>query len=227
MLHLQQKGIIMNKILLNHPLFAKMDQQELSQILSCLDGRRQSFAKGAFIFLAEESSPRLGILLSGKAQIIKENIYGDRMIIGDLEPGNLFGETYACMGLLKIPVSVETTEDCSVLLLDINRMLTTCGKACVFHQQLIANLLNIVATKNMLLNRKMSYITHKTIRGRLLAYLEDQAESSGSRAFEIPFNRNELADYLCMDRSALSRELGRMKKEGLLDFHRKAFRLQV
>ena len=149
------------------------------------------------------------------------------MIIGSLEPGNLFGETYACMGLAKIPVSVEAVEDCSVLLLDINRMLRTCNNACMFHQQLISNLLNIIATKNMLLNKKMSYITHKTIRGRLLAFLEDQAEHANSNVFEIPFNRNELADYLCIDRSAMSRELGRMKKEGLLDFDRKAFRLQV
>lgn len=149
------------------------------------------------------------------------------MIIGMLEPGSLFGETYACMGLSRIPVSVGAIEDCSVLLLDINRMLKICNNSCVFHQRLVANLLNIIATKNMQLNRKMSYITHKTIRGRLLAYLEDQAEKANSDTFEIPFNRNELADYLCVDRSAMSRELGRMKKEGLLDFNRRTFRLQV
>lgn len=217
----------MKNILKNHPLFAEIEQEDLHQILSCMDSREQHFPKGSFIFLAEESYPKLGILLAGKAQVIKENIFGDKMIIGNLEPGNLFGETYACMGLAKIPVSVEAIEDCSVLLLDINRMLKTCSNACSFHQRLVANLLNIVATKNMQLNRKMSYITHKTIRGRLLAYLEDQAERTNSDAFEIPFNRNELADYLCVDRSAMSRELGRMKKEGLLDFSRKAFRLQV
>lgn len=217
----------MNKILLQHPLFAEINQQDINHILSCMDSRQQKFARGSFIFLAEESYPKLGILLSGRAQVIKENIFGDKMIIGNLEPGHLFGETYACMGLPKIPVSVEAVEDCSVLLLDINRMLRTCNNACVFHQKLISNLLNIIATKNMMLNKKMSYITHKTIRGRLLAYLEDQAEKANSNVFEIPFNRNELADYLCVDRSAMSRELGRMKKEGLLDFSRKAFRLQV
>lgn len=227
MLRLQQKGIFMNKILMKHPLFAGIALQDLNHILSCMESRQQSFNEGSFIFLADESYPKLGILLSGKAQVIKENMFGDRMIIGALEAGNLFGETYACMGLSKIPISVEAMEDCSVLLLDINRMLKTCSNACTFHQRLVANLLNIVATKNMQLNRKMSYLTHKTIRGRLLAYLEDQAERTNSDAFEIPFNRNELADYLCVDRSAMSRELGRMKKEGLLDFSRKAFRLQV
>ena len=217
----------MNNILMKHPLFAEISRHDLNHILSCMDSREQYFPKGSFIFLAEESYPKLGILLSGKAQIIKENISGDKMIIGGLQPGNLFGETYACMGLSTIPVSVEVIEDCGVLLLDINLMLKTCTNACAFHQRFVANLLNIIATKNMQLNRKMSYITHKTIRGRLLAYLEDQAEWANSDTFEIPFNRNELADYLCVDRSAMSRELGRMKKEGLLDFNRKAFRLQV
>jgi CRP-like cAMP-binding protein len=217
----------MKKILLNHPLFAQMSKHEIDHILSCMDSRQQRFAKGSFIFLAEESYPKLGILFSGKAQVIKENIYGDKMIIGTLKLGSLFGETYACMGLPKIPVSVEAIEDCIVLLLDINLMLRTCNKACQFHQRLISNLLKIIATKNMILTRKMSYITHKTIRGRLLAFLEDQAERAKSNIFEIPFNRNELADYLCVDRSAMSRELGRMKKEGLLDFDRKTFRLQV
>ena len=217
----------MYKILMKHPLFVGIDEQDINHILSCMNSRQQKFAKGGFIFLAEESYPKLGILMSGRAQVIKENIFGDKMIIGNVEQGNLFGETYACMGLSKIPVSVEAVEDSKVLLLDINRMLNTCSNTCTFHQRLIGNLLNIIATKNMLLNRKMSYITHKTIRGRLLAYFEDQAENAGSETFEIPFNRNELADYLCVDRSAMSRELGRMKKEGLLDFSRKAFRLQV
>ncbi len=217
----------MYKILMKHPLFSEIARQDIEHILSCMDSRQQNFVKGSFIFLAEESYPKIGILLSGKAQVIKENIHGDRMIIGSLEPGSLFGETYACVGLPRIPVSVEAVEDCGVLLLDINRMLKTCNNTCAFHQKLIANLLNIIATKNMMLNRKMSYITHKTIRGRLLAYLEDQAERANSDRFEIPFNRNELADYLCVDRSAMSRELSRMKKEGLLEFNRRAFRLQV
>lgn len=226
-MHMQQKGFFMYNILKKQILFSEINTDDIRHILSCMNSQQQKFKKGAYIFIAEDSYPRVGILLSGKAQIIKENYHGDRMIIGNIKTGSLFGETYACMGLDKIPVSVEATEDCSALLLDVNLMLTTCENSCVFHNKLISNLLKVVATKNMQLNKKMSYITHKTIRGRLLAYLEDQAETADSAYFEIPFNRNELADYLCVDRSALSREMGRMKKEGLLDFDKKAFRLQV
>ena len=210
----------MNKILLNYP-FAQISEHEIDHIF--MHGQRQQNFKGSFLFLADESYPKLGICCQAGSGNKRKYLE-----IDDLDSlGSLFGETYACMGLPKIPVSVEAVEDCIVLLLDINLMLRTCDNACQFHQRLISNLLKIIATKNMMLNRKMSYITHKTIRGRLLAFLEDQAERAKSNIFEIPFNRNELADYLCVDRSAMSRELGRMKKEGLLDFNRKTFRLQV
>ncbi|GAB1476577.1 Crp/Fnr family transcriptional regulator [Bacillota bacterium] len=217
----------MHDFLKKHPLFDGISAEDIKHLLSCMDSRKQHFKKGSYIFIAGSSYPRIGILLSGSAQVIKENYHGDRMIIGNIGAGAFFGETYACMGLTEIPVSVEALEDCDVLLLDVNKMLKTCSTACSFHHKLISNLLKIVASKNMQLNRKMSYITHKTIRGRLLAYFEDQAEAAASDTFQIPFNRNELADYLCMDRSAMSRELGNMKKEGLLLFKKKTFRLQA
>lgn len=217
----------MYTFLSKHPLFFGIDPKDIEHVLSCMGSQKQYFGKNSFIFVSGRSYPKIGIILSGKARVIKENIHGDKSIIGILDQGSLFGETYACIDLPLIPVSVEAVEDCTVLLLDLNRMLKTCENTCMFHQKLISNLLKIVATKNMMLNKKMSYMTHKTIRGRLLAFLDDQAEKAGSEQFEIPFNRNELADYLCVDRSAMSRELGRMKKEGLLDYNRRAFRLQV
>lgn len=217
----------MYNTLTKHPLFVGITLEDIKHILTCMDSRRQHFEKGTLIFMAYNSVPKIGILLSGKAQIVKENYHGDRMIIGTLSPGSLFGETYASMDLHTIPVSVEALENSLILLLDVNRILKICEKTCPFHQKLISNLLKIIATKNMQLNKKMSYITHKTIRGRLLAYLEDQAEKAQSERFEIPFNRNELSEYLCIDRSAMSRELSRMKKEGLLNFTKKTFHLQV
>jgi len=217
----------MYNTLTKHPLFEGIVLEDIKHILTCMDSRRQHFEKGTLIFVAYNSAPKIGILLSGKAQIVKENYHGDRMIIGIVTPGSLFGETYASMDLSTIPVSVETLENSLVLLLDVNRILKICENTCPFHQKLISNLLKIIATKNMQLNKKMSYITHKTIRGRLLAYLEDQSENAQSERFDIPFNRNELAEYLCIDRSAMSRELSRMKKEGLLNFSKKTFHLQV
>jgi CRP-like cAMP-binding protein len=202
----------------NTRLFSNIKEADIPALLKCLGSRKQSYPKEDFIFLAGQSAPAVGILLSGKAQVIKENMLGDSMIIGTLIPGDMFGETYACMGKEAIPVSVVALEPCEALLLDVGRIVHTCQTACPFHQQLIANLLQIMARKNDMLNRKMSFITHKTIRSRLEAYFYDQMEQCGSYEFTLPFNRNELADYLCMDRSAMCRELSHMKEEGILDY---------
>lgn len=210
-------------ILKSNKLFWGMEETDISAILKCLGSRRQSYPKGDFIFLAGQSAPAVGILLSGKAQVVKENILGDSMIIDSLETGDMFGETFACMGKKAIPVTVVALEKCEVLLLDAGRIVHTCQSACAFHQQLISNLLQIVAEKNAMLNQKMSYITHKTIRSRLEAYFYDMMERNGSYEFIVPFNRNELADYLCIDRSAMCRELSHMKSDGVLDYSGRNF----
>lgn len=201
-----------------NPLFEGMSDADVAAVLTCLGSRKQTFPKGDFIFLAGQSAPAVGILTAGKAQVIRENRQGDAMIVGTLEAGDIFGETYACMKLPAMPVSVAALTKCEVLLLDVGRLVHTCPSACAFHQRLIANLLRILAQKNMRLNQKMSYITHKTIRSRLEAYFEDRMQQSGSTAFTVPFSRQSLADYLCIDRSALSRELSHMKEDGLIDY---------
>jgi len=217
------RNIILYDILKNNQLFLGMQEADISAMLQCLGSRTQTYPKDDFIFLAGQSVPAVGILLSGKAQVVKENILGDSMIIGSLKTGDLFGETFACMGQKVMPVSVVALEKCEVLLLDVSRIVHTCQSACPFHQQLILNLLQIVAEKNAALNRKMSYITHKTIRSRLQAYFFDLMEHSGSYEFTLPFNRNELADYLCIDRSAMCRELAHMKRDAILVYSGKNF----
>ncbi len=213
----------MFSLLQNNRLFLDIKESDIPGMLKCLGSRKQSYPKEDFIFLAGQSAPAVGILITGKAQVIKENMLGDSMIIGNLEAGDMFGETFACMGQKVMPVSVIALEPCEVLLLDVARIVHTCQSACPFHQQLVTNLLRIMAQKNAMLNRKMSFITHKTIRSRLEAYFYDQMEQSGSYRFAVPFNRNELADYLCVDRSAMCRELSRMKEEGVLDYSGKSF----
>jgi len=195
-----------------------MNESEITSILKCLGSRNQSYGKGEFIFSAEESKPAVGIVISGKAHVLKENILGDSMIIGFLKTGDMFGETFACMSVKVVPVTVIALEKSEVFWLDLNRIIHTCRSACSFHHQLILNLLKIVAEKNALLNQKMSYITHKTIRSRLEAYFQDLMERSGSYNFVVPLNRNELSDYLCIDRSAMCRELSHMKNDGILDY---------
>jgi cAMP-binding proteins - catabolite gene activator and regulatory subunit of cAMP-dependent protein kinases len=223
-LHLQRKeGIIIIQILKNNALFADIKEQDITSMLQCLGCRRRSIEKGDFIFLAGETQPALGILLSGNAQIIKENFEGVSMIVGSLKAGDLFGETYACMGLKVLPVSVRALGKCEVLLMDVTKIIGTCQSACVFHRQLISNLLRIIAEKNIFLSQKMSFLSHKTIRSRLEAYFSSRIQQTGSYDFSIPFNLTELADYLCIDRSAMSRELSHMKSEGILDYRGRSF----
>lgn len=210
-------------ILKRNELFANIKEADLNTMLRCLGCRRRSVEKGNFIFLAGETQPALGILLSGNAQIIKEDFEGNSMIIGSLKAGDLFGETYACMGLKVLPVSVKALGKCEVLLMDVTKIVGTCQSACAFHQQLIANLLRIIAEKNIFLSQKMSFLSHKTIRSRLEAYFSSRIQQTGSYNFSIPFTLTELADYLCIDRSAMSRELSRMKAEGILDYRGRNF----
>jgi CRP-like cAMP-binding protein len=205
-------------ILKRSKLFSGMDESQISSVLKCTKSHIKTYPKGDFIFLADVSAPEISILLSGSAQIIKENIIGDSMIVGSLEAGDMFGETFACTGKEFIPVTVIATDNCEVIFIDADNIIQTSKSACEFHRQMISNLLRIIAEKNVLLNKKMSYITHKTIRGRLEAYFLDMIEQKKSFNFTIPYNRNELADYLCADRSALCRELTNMRKEGIINY---------
>lgn len=178
------------------------------------------------IFVAGHTNPFVGIILSGTAKIIKENLYADRMIIQKLSEGDMFGETYACMGLKSAEVSIEALCDTKVLAIDVERIVASCPNTCIFHRQLNMNLLKILSSKNIQLNQKLFFLSHKTIRNRIFAYLYDEANRQKSKSFEIPFNRNELSEYLCIDRSALSRELSNMKKEGQIDYHKNRFVLK-
>jgi CRP-like cAMP-binding protein len=224
LLHLQQvEGIFMIEILKRSELFANIEEADLHTMLQCLGCRRRSVEKGDFIFLAGETPPALGILISGNAQIIKEDFEGNSMIIGSVKSGDLFGETYACMGLKVLPVTVKAVGKCEILLMDVTKIVGTCPSACAFHHQLIANLLRIIAEKNVFLSQKMSFLSHKTIRSRLEAYFSSRIQQTGSYDFSIPFNLTELADYLCIDRSAMSRELSHMKAEGIVDYRGRNF----
>ena len=209
--------------LTNLKLFKDIGEKDIDKLLSCLKSIIKSYKKDEFIFLADTSKPAVAIILSGEVKVIKENINGEVMIVGIIKKGEMFAETFACMGLDVIPVSVVATEDSEVIMLDITGIISTCNHSCSFHNQLIANLLAIISEKNLILSKKMSYITHKTIRSRLTAYLEDIAEQKKSHKFVIPYNRNELAEYLCTDRSAMSRELSNMKNEGLIDYDGNSF----
>ena len=217
----------MINILKKTELFQNMTDDEISSMLKCLNSKTKIYQRDEFIFLAGESKPAVGIIIYGKAQVIKENMQGDRLILRKLGVGDMFGETYAGMDIDTVPVSVSALEETQVVLFELKYILNTCKSACAFHQMLILNLMKNIAKKSAMLNEQMSFLSHKTIRGRLEAYLFEQADKSNSASFSIPYNRRELAEYLCMDRSAMQRELGKMKTEGALSFNKNTFRIDM
>jgi CRP-like cAMP-binding protein len=177
-----------------------------------------------YTIMSEGSPARyVGILLSGGAQILRIDYYGNRSILGSVEPGQVFGEAFACAELPALPVDVIATEPSRVLLIDRDRILRTCSKGCTFHQQMIFNLMKDLALKTLFFHQRMEITSKRTTREKLLAYLHSQAKKTGSFSFEIPFDRQELADFLEVDRSGLSSEIGKLKKEGIIQAEKNKF----
>jgi CRP-like cAMP-binding protein len=167
----------------------------------------------------------VGIILTGNVHIIQEDYWGNRSILTHIAPPDLFGEAFACAEMEKTPVSALAVEKTDVLFIDYQKIITICPSACVFHGQLIENMLRILAEKNILLTQKMEILSKRTTKEKLLAYLSFQAIAAKSSSFYIPFQRQALADYLGVDRSAMSSALGALKKEGKIDFEKNWFRL--
>ena len=227
------------------PLFRGIPSAETENLLSCLGAERRQYAKGQSILRAGDVVTSLGLVLSGAVHIVREDFWGNRTIVGLAEsgevfddfwgnatvldhvgPGQIFAETYACTPGEPLMVFVTAAEAAEILFLNMARVLQTCPHACASHGQLIRNLLALSAQKNLHLSRKIFHTAPRTIRGRLLSYLSDEAMRAGSRSFTIPFNRQQLADYLHVDRSALSHELGNMQREGLLRVRKNQFELK-
>lgn len=207
------------------PLFAGISEEGVDQVLACLSARPRHFDKQAMLLRAGDA-PVMGVVLAGSVHILQEDFWGNRSLLGRAGPGDLFAEAFACAGVLRLPVSVEACEPTDVLLLDAGRLSAVCPAACPHHAQMIRNLLRLMAEKNVGLARKVEHMARRTTRDKLLSYLSAEARRSGGSAFSIPFNRQQLADYLAVDRSAMCSELSRLRDEGLLDFHRSAFVLR-
>ena len=204
-------------------LFDGINEDQLLKMLVCLGAKVEAFDK-KYTILAEGAPVRhLGILLSGTAQIIQIDYYGNRSILSEITPSEVFAEAFACAEVPALPVSVIANEPCEVMLIDCDHILHTCSNNCGFHQQLIFNLMKDLATKTILFHQRIEITSKRSTREKLIAYLTMQAKKANSNRFEIPFDRQELADYLEVDRSGLSAELSKMKKEGILDYHKNHF----
>lgn len=209
------------------PLFHGASPDEVSSMLNCLGAEKRSYGKGEVIYRAGSPAETMGLVLSGSVSIQSDDVWGNRSILGSAEPGDVFGETYACVPGETMMVNAVAVEKSEVLLLNAAKLLKTCPQACQHHVALIRNLLTISAQKNLGLSRRIFNTSSKTIRGRLLSYLSYQARRKGSCDFEIPFDRQQLADYLSVDRSAMSAELGKMQNDGLIEVKKNHFHLNA
>ena len=212
-------------LLLATPLFAGIDPADLEPMLSCLGATAIHISKGDPVFLEGDDAGFIGVVLEGSVQVVQEDFYGNRSILTHAGKGDLFAETFACAGIDTMPVSGYAIRDCTLLILSCQKMLTVCSSACLFHNQLVKNMLKVVAQKNLNLNSKIRFMSQKTTKEKLMAYLLEQAKVTGSPEFTIPFDRQALADYLGVERSAMSAELSNLKKAGLLDFKGSNFHL--
>ena len=212
-------------VLVTCPLFLGIDTEQLRALLKCLNAIRRVYTAGEFVFSAGDEVRSVGVVLDGSVHVLQDNYLGNRTILAQIDAGSIFAEAFTCAEVDSVPVSVMAAERTTVLLVDYKRIITTCSSSCLFHTSLIQNMMRLLAQKNIRLTQKMEIVTHRTTRERLLAYLSAQAVQTGSRLFNVPFNRQQLADFLSVERSAMSAELSRMQADGLIRTNRSEFEL--
>lgn len=207
------------------PLFDGIRPEDRNAVLGCIGYHIGTYKRGDIVAFEAENIKHIGILLSGSVDMIKEDLWGNKTMLVRSHKDEMFGETFACGEDNQSVVTFLVSEDAKILFMPFDRAMHSCTMACAFHQKLIQNMVHIIANKNRDLMRKVEVVTKRSIREKLLTYLSIQAQTQESRYVEIPLGRGELAEYLCVDRSALTRELAKMKEDGLIDYHRNCFRL--
>ena len=211
------------EILKKCPLFAKIQDEDLVRMLNCLGGRVMSFDKKYTVFAEGARAKYIGILLSGSLQIIQVDYYGNRNILSVIKEGEVFAEAFACAETESLPVTVIADEPSEVMLIDSSHILHTCSNNCGFHQQLIYNLMKDLAAKTIMFHQRIEITSKRTTREKLLSYLNTQSKRAGGEEFDIPFDRQELADYLEVDRSGLSAEISKLRREGIIECRKNHF----
>lgn len=213
-------------VLKNSPLFFGIKTEEIQTMLGCLTSNEKKFNKNELVFRQGETVNAMGLVLSGRIHILKEDFWGNRIILSDISPSQMFGESFACAHTQSITVSALAVEPTIVLFLDIKQILNFCSTSCIYHSRIIRNLLSVLADKNIMLTGKIEHITKRTTREKLLSYLSAESIKAGSPVFQIPFNRQQLAEYLAVDRSAMSLELSKLQQENYLTYYKNSFHLK-
>lgn len=209
----------------NAPLFEGIAPEDRKGMLGCIGYHVAAFRKGDIIAFEEENIRNVGIVLSGSVDMVKEDVWGNKVLVSRMGKDEIFGESFAWGKNKLSAVTFIVSEDASIMLIPLDRVMHSCTNTCACHHQLVENMVHIIADKNRDLIRKIEVISKRTIREKLLAYLSGQAQAQNARYFEIPLGRSELADYLCVDRSALTRELVKMREDGLIDYDKNCFRI--
>jgi len=213
------------EILKKCALFEGITEDSLLRLLPCFGARVESFDKKYTVFAEGSPARYVGIVLSGSVQIVKNDYDGNRSIVLTVGPSGLFGESFACADISEMPVSVIAAEESEIMLIDCHHILHTCSNACGHHQQMIFNLMKNLAIKNLAFHQKIEVTSKRSTREKLLTYLSLQAQRAHAKSFRIPFDRQELADYLEVERSGLSSEIGKLKREGILRCDKNFFEL--
>ena len=206
-------------------LFAGVAEDDLAAMLSCLKAGTGSCKKGNYVYRQGERVDRLSILVAGKLQIQKDDSWGNRTIVGTVGVGDMFGEEYVAPQSSVLLNDVMALEDSVIVTLDAMRVLTVCSSLCRFHTRVIQNLVFSIPEKNRRLMHKLDHVSRRSTREKLISYLSEEAQLQGSTKIVIPFNRQQLADFLSVDRSAMCKELARMRDEGMLNFEKNSFEL--
>lgn len=206
-------------------IFSGVSKEDIRSMLTCLSAEKKTFPRNSYIFHAGGQTECMYLLLSGSTMIVQEDLWGRRNIMAKLAPGEVFAESFAANPGTVLNISAMTESGCEVLLLNTNRILTLCPTACSHHTRLVRNLVSVLAAKNLMFNDKITHMSRRTTKEKLLSYLSAESIRRNSLSFDIPYDRQQLADYLCVERAAMSAELSKLQKEGFLSYKKNHFTL--
>ncbi len=206
------------EVLSKSRLFFNINGQDLPNLINCIKSKVCNYRRGDFAAIAGDEFTGIGIVLKGQASVIKENAAGKRIMMTMLEPGDMFGEMIAFSGFSIWPVTVQSHKDSTIIFLAKEKILGNCERICPWHRTLIYNMLRVISERALMLNKKVEYLTTKSMRGKISSYLLDQYKNAGKTSFILPMKRNELADFLNVSRPSMSREMSRMREDGIIDF---------
>ena len=207
-------------------LFAGVGDSEIELLLSCLSARLCTYKKGEYVLRQGEHLSDIIVLVDGNLHIQKDDYWGNRSILGQISVGEMFGEAYVTPESGAVLNDVVALEDSVVVYFDVKKIITTCSSACRFHVTVVQNMFFAISEKNRKLVQKLGHMSKRSTREKLISYLSEEAKRKNSSSFTIPFNRQQLADFLSVDRSAMSNELRKMRDEGLLEFQKNKFTLR-